>query len=483
MKGSMIVKAVFSPYLDGIAPGLRKLTELLGEDYDYVSVLSTDSTGFTVSISQRAKSVTHSTMMTERGSVVRVRRGGLYSEYAFDRFDPEHPEETAAEARRVLDGQFALLEETGSVVYDTPTLPDEPCVLRVEMETGSMPEETDLGVLVDKFSEMSSRGVAASEYAIDCRLRAQSTHVSKMFLTRSRDMRQSYVYSEGVILPIVSKEGRVEYGYEGVSGREGPEIFEKLGEKVERVVRNAEELLFSERIEPGEYEVIVSPEVSGLIAHEAFGHGVEMDMFVKNRALGAEYIGKRVGSNLVTMHEGAKPEIQVASYAFDDEGTLAQDTVEIRNGILQTGVCDALAALRLGVEPTGNGKRENFEHKVYTRMTNTVFESGESTLEEMIASVKYGYLLKGMQSGMEDPKHWGIQCIIDRGYEIRDGKLTGKVVSPIVMTGYVPELLGSISMLSRDHELFGNGGCGKGHKEWVKVSDGGPYMKAKARLG
>ena len=206
-------------------------------------------------------------------------------------------------------------------------------------------------------------------------------------------------------------------------------------------------------------------------------------MFVKNRALGAQYIGKRVGSDLVTMHEGAKPEIQVASYAFDDEGVLAHDTVEIRNGILKTGVCDALAALRLGVEPTGNGKRENFEHKVYTRMTNTVFESGDSTLEDMVATVKYGYLLKGMQSGMEDPKHWGIQCIIDRGYEIRDGKLTGKVVSPIVMTGYVPELLGSISMLSRDHELFGSGGCGKGHKEWVKVSDGGPYMKAKARLG
>ena len=479
----MIVKAVFAPYLDGIAPGLKKLTELLGEDYDYVSVLSTDSTGFTVSISQRAKSVSHSTMMTERGSVIRVRRGGLYSEYAFDRFDPEHPEDTAAEARRVLDGQFALLEETGSAVYDTAALPDEPCELRVEMETGSLPEETDLEALVEQFSEMSARGVAASEYVIDCRLRAQSTHVNKMFLTRNRDMRQSYVYSEGVILPIVSKDGRVEYGYEGVSGREGPEIFEKLGEKVERVVRNAEELLSSERIEPGEYEVIVSPEVSGLIAHEAFGHGVEMDMFVKNRALGAEYIGKRVGSDLVTMHEGAKPEIQVASYAFDDEGTLAHDTVEIRNGILQTGVCDALAALRLGVEPTGNGKRENFEHKVYTRMTNTVFESGESTLEEMIASVKYGYLLKGMQSGMEDPKHWGIQCIIDRGDESRDGKLTGKVVSPIVMTGYVPELLGSISMISRDHMLFGNGGCGKGHKEWVKVSDGGPYMKAKARLG
>ena len=477
------MKAPFSPYLDAIAPGLKRLVELLGEDFDYVSVLSTDSVGFTASISQRAKAVNHSTMMTERGSVVRVCRGGRYSEYAFNRFDPASPEKTAAEARRALEAQFALLEETASAVYDTPALPDEPCVLREEMETGTLPEETDLAALVEKLSEMSARGVAASAFTLDCRLRVQSTHVCKLFLTQKRDMRQSYVYSEGVILPIVAKDGRVEYGYEGVSGREGPEIFDRLSDKVETVVKSAEELLSAERIEPGEYEVIVSPEVSGLIAHEAFGHGVEMDMFVKNRALGAEYIGRRVGSDLVTMHEGAKPEIEVASYAFDDEGTPAHDTIEIQNGILKTGVCDALSALRLGVAPTGNGKRENFEHKVYTRMTNTVFESGESTLEEMIATVKYGYLLKGMQSGMEDPKHWGIQCIIDRGYEIRDGALTGKVVSPIVMTGYVPDLLGSISMLSRDHDLFGSGGCGKGHKEWVKVSDGGPYMKAKARLG
>ena len=477
------MKAAFSSYLDGIAPGLKKLVELLGEDFDYVSVLSTDSVGFSVAISQRAKSVNHSTMMTERGSVLRVRRGGLYSEYAFDRFDPARPEKTAEEARRALNEQFALLEETASAVYETAVLPDEPCELRAEMETALLPEDCDLGALLDSFSDMSARGVKLGEHAIDCHVRGQSTHVCKLFLTVNRDMRQSYVYSEGMCAVIAMKDGAVKFGYESVSGREGPEIFEKLGEKVEKVVGIAEELLTAERMEPGEYEVIVSPEVSGLIAHEAFGHGVEMDMFVKNRALGAQYIGKRVGSDLVMMHEGAKPEIQVASYAFDDEGTLAHDTVEIRNGILKTGVCDALSALRLGVEPTGNGKRENFEHKAYTRMTNTVFESGESTLEEMIAAVPYGFLLAGMQSGMEDPKHWGIQCIIDRGYEIRDGKLTGKVVSPIVMTGYVPELLGSISMLSRDHELFGSGGCGKGHKEWVKVSDGGPYMKAKARLG
>ena len=116
-------------------------------------------------------------------------------------------------------------------------------------------------------------------------------------------------------------------------------------------------------------------------------------------------------------------------------------------------------------------------------MTNTVFDSGNDSLDDMISSIQQGYLLRGIESGMEDPKHWGIQCIVSRGYEIRNGKLTGKVIAPVVMTGYVPDLLNSVSMVSPDREVFGTGGCGKGHKEWVKVADGGPYLKARANLG
>ena len=84
---------------------------------------------------------------------------------------------------------------------------------------------------------------------------------------------------------------------------------------------------------------------------------------------------------------------------------------------------------------------------------------------------------------MEDPKNWGIQCLVDVAREIKDGKFTGRVFSPIVLTGYVPDLLKSISMMSDTMELAGSGYCGKGHKEWVKVSTGGPYIKAKIRLG
>ena len=481
------MNAPFSPYLARIAPGLKELIAVLQKRYDYVSVLSTDSVGFQVPISRRAKSVSRETIATERGTVVRVCRNGLYAESAFTGFDPADAEKTAETVCAELDGQLSLLRECGVQPYETAVLPDEPLEIFAEMETGRLPEKEDISALVDKLSSVSEKGMEQGGEKglklIDFMVRASSTHVCKLFLTPNRDLRQSYVFSEGMAAALVAGEERTDLAYTSLSGRCGPELFDNLEEKIPEVLRIAGDLIRAGRVVPGEYEVITSPEVTGLIAHEAFGHGVEMDMFVKGRALGADYIGKRVGSEKVTMHEGALCAVDVTSFAFDDEGTPAGDVTEIDRGILRTGICDALSALRLGTRPTGNGKRENFAHKAYTRMTNTMFDSGTNTLEEMIASVRKGYLLEGMQSGMEDPKHWGIQCIIDRGYEILDGKLTGKVVSPLVMTGYVPDLLGSVSMVSSDRKVFGSGACGKGHKEWVKVADGGPYLKAKVRLG
>ena len=116
-------------------------------------------------------------------------------------------------------------------------------------------------------------------------------------------------------------------------------------------------------------------------------------------------------------------------------------------------------------------------------MTNTYFEAGADKVEDMIASVKDGLLLCEPSSGMEDPKNWGIQCMVSYAREIKDGKLTGRIFSPIVLTGYVPDLLKSITMMSDGLELGGGGMCGKGYKEWVKVSDGGPWIKARIRLG
>ena len=259
-------------------------------------------------------------------------------------------------------------------------------------------------------------------------------------------------------------------------------IFENFEKKIDGTIALAEELLGATMIEPGEYEIITNPSITGLIAHEAFGHGVEMDMFVKHRARARNYVGKQVASPLVEMHDGAAAADSVASYFFDDDGVLAHDTLIIKDGILQTGISDVISAMELGTEPTGNGRRESYKRKAYTRMTNTFFAKGTSKLEDMIKSVKHGYMLFETNNGMEDPKNWNIQCTAEYGREIKDGKFTGKIVSPVVMSGYVPDLLMSISAVSDDFEVIGAGHCGKGHKEWVPVSDGGPCLKARCKL-
>ena len=477
------MKAPFSQYLNETAPGIRELISILSGGFDYVSVLATDSKGFSIHISKHSRSISGETMTTERGIVVRAAKGSRWCEYSLNEFDPADVKKTAEEILETWRLQQELLDEADVQPYPTDSLADEPAEVYYEAETGKLPEETDLQGITEKLTALCEDTVNQREHIVDCFISADSTHISKLFMTAQKDMRQSYVYSEASVFAVASRDDNNQSVYDGISGKCGPELFDELEPCVKKVADWAEELLDAERMIPGEYEVIAAPDISGLIAHEAFGHGVEMDMFVKDRALGKEYIGKRVGSDLVTMHEGALCAENVTSYCFDDEGTPAGDVVEIRNGILETGICDQLSALRLHTVPTGNGKRENFEHKVYTRMTNTVFEGGHDKLEDMIASIKYGFLLEGVESGMEDPKHWGIQCIVKSGREIRDGKLTGKIFAPVIMTGYVPDLLGGISMATEEVEVFGCGGCGKGYKEWVKVADGGPYLKTKARLG
>ena len=186
------MKAPFSPYLDSIASGMKALTDILSRSFDYVSILSTDSVGFQISISQRSKRVSGTNMTTERGNVVRVCRGGQYSEYAFNQI-PERIEDLADEILRELERQFALMALTGVKAFDTPLPEDEPLALFVEKETGRLPETEDMQALVETFTRLSDRGMEIIPRALDCMLNASSTHISKMFITKNRFLRQSYV--------------------------------------------------------------------------------------------------------------------------------------------------------------------------------------------------------------------------------------------------------------------------------------------------
>lgn len=476
------MKVSMSSFLISQKPILKEIVGILSENYKYVSILGTDTKGKIYNVQRTGIDLSDS-FWCERGFVIRVHNGINYSEFSFNEINENILNTIVEDIHFKMAKTLETLRNASTTVNAYDLIEETLINQQFSGEVNALPSSLSSKEKIEKLCYIRDTALSYSNLLVDFRATYHEVHVSKIFISNNKELEQSYIWSEGNLVSIVRREDITKYAYEAFSGLKAIELLDEMKNDIKKVVDTSIKLLDAKSIIPGKYEVICSPEISGLIAHEAFGHGVEMDMFVKKRAKALEYLGKRVASELVTMHDGATAASNMSSYLFDDEGVLGTDTIVIEKGILKTGISDVLSALKLGTKPTGNGKRESFERKAYARMTNTFFTSGNDTLEDMIASIKYGYILDGTMSGMEDPKNWGIQCMILKGSEIKDGKLTGEIVSPVIMTGYVPDVLKSISMLSGTVELSGSGACGKGYKEFVKVSDGGPYIKAKVRLG
>lgn len=470
-----------SRFLRESKPALKHLLGILLRKYEYASILAVDSEAKIYSVAASGINIGDFGMLCNRGFVIKVYNEGEYAEYSFNKLERDVTEQ----AQQIIEQIEALKKAVPDKLerIKLGMLEDKPLKFSKSTEYEINPFETGAQNIIDKLTALRKKGLEADERMLDCTARMSCQKYSKLFLSENKDMEQNVLWTDCAMSFLARRGNEVKSYFRSASNLGGSEILESLEADIPHSVEMTVALLDSEPMVPGEYDCICTPEVTGMIVHEAFGHGVEMDMFAKDRALAKNYVGGYVASPLVNMHDGAAVGDEVASYFFDDDGVEAKDTLVIENGVLKQGISDTMAAMRLKAEPTGNSRRESYRRKAYTRMTNTYFEEGNDKLEDMIASIPYGFLLENATSGMEDPKNWGIQCLVNMAREIKDGRLTGRVFSPVVLTGYVPDLLKSISMVSDDFELRGSGFCGKGYKEFVKVSDGGPYIKAKIRLG
>ena len=451
----------------------QKLVDELMKKYEYVSVLGCASTGTSIRVDSRNTSV--SDTGNEFGYVVKIFNGTGYSEYSCCDIN----ENNYLELAQKIEAEIGLPHLTQECVHVGKIEEEELVKSFCREDENPISEEEAVSILTEIKNEIAGH----SELIINAMAMYSNIKISKIFISPKKNLDQYYTWTNVNCVAVARKGQKMKIGRKGCNGSNTKNVFAEVKTVINEACQLAIDLLDATPIEPGVYDVITDPSITGLIAHEAFGHGVEMDMFVKNRAKGKDFVGEYVASPLVNMHDGAAACHSVASYFFDDDGVLAKDTLIIKNGILQTGISDTLSALQLQTEPTGNGRRESFKRKAYSRMTNTFFAKGESKLEDMIKSIKYGYYICNTSNGMEDPKNWQIQCVAEYGREIKDGQFTGKIVSPVIISGYVPDVLKSISMVSDEFEVSGSGMCGKGHKEWVRVSDGGPHLKAKVKLG
>lgn len=278
---------------------------------------------------------------------------------------------------------------------------------------------------------------------------------------------------------IMERNGRRERGSSGGGGRTDYHFFEaeeRAMSYAREAVRQATVNLDAVPAPAGAMPVVMGPGWSGVLLHEAVGHGLEGDFNRKGSSAYSGRVGEKVASSLCTIVDDGTLPGRRGSLSVDDEGSQTQCTTLIENGILKGYIQDKLNARLMGVAATGNGRRESYAHLPMPRMTNTYMLAGESDPEEIIRSVKKGIYCANLGGGQVDITSGKFVFSTTEAYLIEDGKITAPVKGATLI-GNGPEAMNRVSMVGNDLALdSGVGTCGKDGQS-VPVGVGQPTLK------
>lgn len=275
---------------------------------------------------------------------------------------------------------------------------------------------------------------------------------------------------------IVERGGVQESGMCSGGGRFGySEVLtvETMRSYVDEAIRQAEVKLNAVKAPAGEMPVVLGNAWTGILLHEAVGHGLEGDAIRKKSSAFHNLLGEMVGTEKVTVVDDGTIAGRRGSLNVDDEGTPSQRNVLIEKGKLVGFMQDRMNAHIMGRKVTGNGRRESYAHTPMPRMTNTFMLAGDSCLEEMVAKARNGIFAKTFSDGQVDTVSGKFVFSASEAYLIEGGKITTPVKGAMLI-GDGPSVLKKISMLGADFSLDnGVGTCGK-DGQWVPVGVGEP---------
>jgi TldD protein len=278
----------------------------------------------------------------------------------------------------------------------------------------------------------------------------------------ARDVRPLVRLNVGVV---AEDGGRRETGSFGFGGRY---LYDRLFDEaawtraVDEAVKQALTNLGSVPAPAGEMTVLLGPGWPGVLLHEAVGHGLEGDFNRKGTSAFSGRIGERVAAPGVTVVDDGSIAHRRGSLTIDDEGTPTRETVLIEDGILKGYMHDRLNARLMGVEPTGNGRRENYAHAPMPRMTNTFMKSGNDDPAELLGRMKKGIFAKSFGGGQVDIVSGKFTFTCTEAYLVENGKL-GAPIKGATLIGDGPSVLTRVEGIGNDLSLDeGVGVCGKG---------------------
>ena len=277
---------------------------------------------------------------------------------------------------------------------------------------------------------------------------------------------------------LAEQDGRREQNGYNVAGRTGMEFY--TPDRLDRVVRQAIDrttILFDAVPSPaGEMPVVLAAGSSGILLHEAIGHGMEADFNRKGVSIYADRIGKPIAKPFVNIVDDAANEGARGAINVDDEGNAAGTTRLVEGGVLATYLHDTISARHYGVTPTGNGRRESYRHPPLPRMRSTYMLPGPHHKDEIIRSVKRGIYCVNFSNGQVNIGAGDFTFYVKNGWLIEDGKLT-RPVKDVNIIGNGPKALEQVDMVSDDLALDEGGWtCGKDGQS-VPVSQGLPTVR------
>ena len=277
----------------------------------------------------------------------------------------------------------------------------------------------------------------------------------------------------------LEQNGRRETASAGAGGRASydewiaPSRWQGLAE---RALRKAEVNLESIPAPAGSMEVVLGPGWPAVLLHEAVGHGLEGDFNRKGTSVYSGRIGEQVASKGVTVIDDGTIEARRGSLSIDDEGTQTNRTVLIEDGILKGYMQDRQNARLMGVEPTGNGRRESYDAGIMPRMTNTIMLGGKDDPEEIVSSIKKGIWAVDFGGGQVDITSGNFVFQCTEAYLVENGKIVAPVKNATLI-GHGPTALSQVEMIGNDFAMDdGVGNCGKAGQT-VPVGVGQPTLK------
>ncbi|MBL8896932.1 MAG: TldD/PmbA family protein, partial [Planctomycetes bacterium] len=218
---------------------------------------------------------------------------------------------------------------------------------------------------------------------------------------------------------------------------------------------------------------VLAAGASGILLHEAIGHGMEADFNRKGVSIYARMLGERVAADCVTVVDSALHPYERGALNFDDEASEVERTVLVDGGILRSYLHDRISAKHYGVASTGSGRRESFRHVPMPRMRCTYMENGPHAREEIIASVSRGILAETFSNGQVQIGAGDFTFYIKNGWLIEGGRLTAPI-KDVNIIGNGPQALRDVTMVANDLKLdTGGWTCGKDGQS-VPVSQGMP---------